>query len=148
MKLRYTLIIGAAMIAAPAMAQDAPAAQTAPAQTAPAPAATPAASASGTAGAGLAETAAPTAVTDAEITQFATAALAVNKIQADTSVAEADRQPKLVAAITAAGLTAERFNAISQAMQADPALNKKIQAAAATAQGSTAPAAGATATPR
>ena len=51
------------------------------------------------------------------------------------------------AAITAAGLTAERFNAISQAMAADPALNKRIQTAAATAQGSTSPAPAATPAP-
>lgn len=70
-------------------------------------------------------------VTDAEVTQFATAAVAAGKINADANVAAADKTAKIVEAITATGLTAERFNQIAQALQADPALNKRIQDAAA-----------------
>lgn len=109
------LFLGAtALIAAPAAF-----AQTAPTTTTPAPAQTaPAASAT------------TTVVSDAEVQQFAAAALEVNKIQSDTSIAEADRTPRLQAALQTAGITPERFNAIGQQMQTDQALNKRIQAAA------------------
>lgn len=106
-----TLILGAALACAPA----------AFAQTAPAPAAPATAPA--------AQAAAP--VTDGEVTQYAAAALAVDKIRKDAAIPEADKNAKLVEAITGSGLTAERFNAISQAMGSDPALNKRIQEAAA-----------------
>jgi hypothetical protein len=118
-----TLIAAAAMLAAPAAfaqtTQTSPAPPTTPPEAAPAP---------GTSGAGTAATA---TVTDAEVTQFATAALAVGKIRQDAAVAEPDKNAKSVEAITASGLTAARFNEIAQSMQADPALNKRIQDAAA-----------------
>ncbi len=123
MKLIATLLAGATLAIAPAaMAQDA--AQTTPAtpdaptaQTAPAaPAATtPASNAT---------------VTDAEVGQFATAALDIEKIRKDTATPEADKGAKMAAAASSAGLTSERFNAIGQAMQADTALNQRIQKAA------------------
>lgn len=81
-----------------------------------------------------ASTTAPTSgapVTDAEVTQFATAALAVTKVQADAAVPAADKNTKSVEAITAAGIQPARFNEISEAMRADPALNQRIQTAAA-----------------
>jgi hypothetical protein len=118
MKFVHTLIAGAALTIAPAAL-----AQTTQ-QTSPAPAATETAAA----------TPAPAqagAVTDAEIEQFATAALAVNKIQNDASVAAADKGAQMSAAVTATGLTADRFNAINQAMQTDKALNTRIQTAGA-----------------
>ena len=115
MKLQTSMIaIAALMIAPSALAQTA--------QTSPAPAASPTASATAT------------AVTDAEVTQFAAAGLAATKINADTSIAADAKNAQIVAAITAAGLTAERFNQIGQAMQADPALNKRIQTEAAKLQ--------------
>ena len=118
MKLQISMMTAAALLIAPsALAQTA---QTAPAS--PAPAAAPTASATAS------------TVTDAEISQFATAAVAAGKINADASVAAADKNAKIVAAITATGLTAERFNEIGQAMQADPALNKRVQDAAAKLQ--------------
>jgi hypothetical protein len=115
MKLIGTILAGATLAIAPAaLAQTA--AQTTPAPAAPAaPAAAPATSAT---------------VTDAEVSQFATAALEVEKIRKDTSVADADKGAKMMAAATGAGLTAERFNAIGQAMATDTALNKRVQAAA------------------
>ena len=70
-------------------------------------------------------------VNDGEVGQFATAVVAVNKIQQDASVADADKQTKMAAAVTGSGLTPHRFNEIAQASQADPALMTRIQAAAA-----------------
>ncbi|MDQ0249028.1 hypothetical protein J2W22_001075 [Sphingomonas kyeonggiensis] len=118
MKLIGTILAGATLAFAPAAL-----AQTT--QSSPAPA-TPDASAQTT-------PAAPQAngpVTDAEVDQFATAALEVEKIRKDTATPEADKGAKMAAAATGAGLTAERFNAIGQAMQNDPTLNKRIQMAA------------------
>jgi hypothetical protein len=121
-----TLIAAAALLAAPAaFAQTT---QTSPAPAEPAPAAP---APDGTTGAGAAA-AAP--VTDPEVTQFATAALAIGKIRQDAAVPDADKNTKSVAAITASGLTAPRFNEIAQAMQGDPVLNKRIQEAAAKQQ--------------
>ncbi|UZK65623.1 DUF4168 domain-containing protein [Sphingomonas sp. M1-B02] len=124
-----TMFLTTAMLVTPAaLAQDAqpataPATQQAPtATTTPAPAATPTASATAS------------AVTDTEVNQFAAAALAAAKVREDTTIPEADKNARLVATVTGSGLSAERFNAISQAMQADPALNQRIQAAAAKQQ--------------
>ncbi|MDP5279347.1 DUF4168 domain-containing protein [Sphingomonas sp. DG1-23] len=137
MKFRNSMLIPAvALFATPAAF-----AQTteSPAQTSPAPAEAPPAAAPGTSGSG---TAAAAPVTEAEVTQFATAALAIGKIRQDAAVPEADKNTKSVAAITATGLTAVRFNEIAQTMQGDPALNKRIQDAAAKQQpaGAAAPA--------
>ncbi|WP_176596834.1 MULTISPECIES: DUF4168 domain-containing protein [Sphingobium] len=107
--------------AAPALAQGA-AAPAAPAQAAPA---APAAGASN--------------FSDADIKQFAAAAVEVTKIQQDSSIAAADKQPKMLAALQASGIPPEKFNQIGQAAAADPALQQKIQAAAPTS--SAAPAA-------
>lgn len=118
MKFIGTILAGATLAFAPAAL-----AQTT--QSSPAPA-TPDASAQTT-------PAAPQAngpVTDAEVDQFATAALEVEKIRKDTATPDADKGAKMAAAATGAGLTAERFNAIGQAMQSDPLLNKRIQMAA------------------
>ena len=107
--------------AAPVLAQGA-AAPAAPAQSAPA---APAAGASN--------------FSDADIKQFAAAAVEVTKIQQDSSIAAADKQPKMLAALQASGIPPEKFNQIGQAAAADPALQQKIQAAAPTS--SAAPAA-------
>jgi hypothetical protein len=131
MKLRNSMLItAAALLAAPAaFAQDA---QT----TSPAPPTSADSSAqAGTTGSG---TAAST-VSDTEVSQFATAAVAAAKVRSDATVPDADKNAKMVEAITASGLPPARFNEIAQAMQSDTALNKRIQDAAATQ----APAAGA-----
>ncbi len=116
MNLFGTILAGATLAIAPAaLAQTAPQTPPAdPAQTAPAPAAPQAAG----------------PVSEAEVGQFATAALEIDKIRKDTATPEADKGTKMAAAATAAGLTPERFNAIGQSMQTDTALNKRIQAAA------------------
>ncbi|NWK94897.1 hypothetical protein DM806_04285 [Sphingobium lactosutens] len=84
-----------------------------------------------------AESAAPAApaagasnFSEADIKQFAAAAVEVTKIQQDSSIAAADKQPKMLAALQASGLPPEKFNQIGQAAAADPALQQRIQAAA------------------
>ena len=113
MKLIRSMMLGATLVAAPA----------AFAQTAPDTAAPQAASPAAPAGAA--------AVSDSEVTQFATAALAVEKVRKDATVPEADKNTKMVEAISTSGIAPTRFNEIAQAMQADPDLNKRIQTAAA-----------------
>lgn len=81
-------------------------------------------------------------VTDAEVKQYAAAALAVNRIREDASVPEADKNARFVEAIRASGLTALRFNEISQAMPDNPALNERIQKEAAAQQQASATAPG------
>ncbi len=128
MKMMFSSLAAAsALMASAAIAQT-----TTPAQTSPAQPAAPATQDQGTTGAGTA--ASTSAVNDTEVKQYATAALAVNKINADTSIPTAEKNTKFVAAITASGLQPQRFNEISQAMASDTALNQRIQAAAAQAQ--------------
>ena len=67
---------------------------------------------------------------DSDIQQFAAAATEVTKIQADTSIPAAEKQPKMLAALQASGLPPEKFNQIGQAAATDPALQQRIQAAA------------------
>jgi len=135
MKMMFSSLAAAsALMASAAIAQTTTLAQTtAPAQTTPAQPAAPATQEQGTTGAGATST---STFTDTEVKQYATAALAVNKINADTSIPTAEKNPKFVAAITASGLQPQRFNEISQAMASDTALNQRIQAAAAQAQAS------------
>ncbi|HVJ03628.1 MAG TPA: DUF4168 domain-containing protein [Sphingomonas sp.] len=124
----YILTGAALLLAAPAaFAQDA--SQTSPSTqpAAPAEQAAPAAGAQ-------AQTGAAAAVSDAEVQQFATAALAVDKVRKDAAVPEADKNTKMVEAISASGLQPARFNEIAQAMQADPSLNQRIQQAASSAK--------------
>ncbi|MCI4590594.1 DUF4168 domain-containing protein [Sphingobium sp. BYY-5] len=93
-------------------------AQSEPAQTEPAAPAAPAPAA----GAGN--------FSEADIKQFAAAAVAVTKIQQDSSIADTEKQPKMLAALQASGIPPEKFNQIGQAAAADPALQQRIQAAA------------------
>ena len=104
----------AALAATPALAQEAT--TTAPAQDAPAAGATAEAQTSAT-------------VSDAEVDQFATAVVAVDKINKDTTVAAEAKQTQMASAVTASGLTPERFNSIATAMNADTALQAKVGAA-------------------
>jgi len=78
-----------------------------------------------------ATTTAPGGYTDADVDKFAGAALAVQKIQQDASIADADKQTKMASAVTSSGLSPEKFNAMATASQSDPALMKRIQTAAA-----------------
>jgi len=113
---------------APADAQAAPPAASAPATAAPATAAE--------------------SFSDADLKAFARAAIAASKIQQDATVADAEKQPKMLAAVQAEGLDPVKFNSIAQASQADPALHQRIQTLAneeAAASQAAAPAANATA---
>ncbi|WP_152997896.1 DUF4168 domain-containing protein [Sphingomonas sp. HT-1] len=134
-----TMAAAGALMATGAMAQTTPAqppmGQTAPGQTMPSqsmPSQTAPTQAAPDAAAPA--TTATSAVSDTEVKQYAAAALAVNKISTDTTVPEAEKNTRFVAAITTSGLQPQRFNEISQAMAADPALNQRIQAAAAQVQ--------------
>lgn len=120
-KFRTALAVTAALIAAPALAQEA-APTTTPAQAAPA---APAASAS---------------FTDAEVTSFARAALAVDKINKDTTIPAADKGKQLADAVTGAGLAPERYNQIATAQGSDTALQKRIQDALVAEQQAATPA--------
>lgn len=124
--------LGAALLLAPpALAQtSAPTPATAP-DPSPAPSAAPPAAASETTSA---------TITDAEVSSFAKAAIGVAKIRQDASVADADKQPKMVAAIESAGLTPARFNQIAGVFQSDPAFKERVQKAAPPADPAAAPA--------
>lgn len=118
------MVMTAGMMVAPAaLAQTA-----APAPASPAPAAP-------------ATGAAASSFSDGDLEKFASAAIEMNKIQADASVAATDKQPKMLAAVQASGLEPAKFNEIAQAAEKDPGLQQKIQAAAAKTAPAPAPAA-------
>ncbi|MFL9839541.1 DUF4168 domain-containing protein [Sphingomonas sp. ST-64] len=73
--------------------------------------------------------AAPVAITDAEVTMFAKAALAADAVSKDATIPASEKQAKMAEAVTSNGLEATRFNEIAQASQSDPALQQKVQAA-------------------
>jgi hypothetical protein len=110
--LKASLASAALFAAAPLLAQGA---------AAPATPATPAAPATPSAGASK--------YSEADIKQFAAAAVEVTKIQSDASISAADKQPKMLAALQASGIAPEKFNEIGQAAAADPTLQQRIQAA-------------------
>ncbi|WP_241126987.1 DUF4168 domain-containing protein [Novosphingobium terrae] len=101
-----------------ALAQSASATDpaTAPSATTPPAAAAPAAGA---------------AFSDDDVQKYATALVAVNKVQTDTTVPDADKQAKMAAAVQSSGVDIQKFNAITQSMQTDKALQQRIQVAAA-----------------
>jgi len=70
----------------------------------------------------------------ADIQKFATAAVEMNKIQADATIPAADKQAKMAGAAQKQGLDPTKFNAIAEAAQSDPALKQQIQVAAASQQ--------------
>jgi len=68
-------------------------------------------------------------VSDTEIDSFAKATIKLRAIQADATIS-ADLKPAAMrAAVTEAGLEPAKYNAISKAAQADPALRAKLQTA-------------------
>lgn len=105
-KLRILALATSALVAAPALAQTAPAAP-------------PAAQSDSAA----------TAITDAELTMFAKAALASDAVSKDPAVPAADKPAKMTEAVTAAGLDTARFNQIAGLAQTDPVVREKVQAA-------------------
>src|SRR3546814_20825191 len=117
------MLTGACMIAALALAQTTPADPAAPQQTDPSMQADPAMTPQAADPAQAPQTA---AVSDAEVDQFASAAVEVQKIGSDTAVAEEAQQEKMAAAVQSSGLSAERFNQLAQASQATPALPARL----------------------
>ncbi|MDR6852908.1 hypothetical protein J2Y54_002428 [Sphingomonas sp. BE123] len=105
-KLRLLALATSALVAAPALAQTAPAAP-------------PATASDGAA----------TAITDAELTMFAKAALASDAVSKDPAVPAADKPAKMTEAVTATGLDTARFNEIAGLAQTDPMVREKVQAA-------------------
>ncbi|MDB5715118.1 MAG: hypothetical protein JWO15_2515 [Sphingomonadales bacterium] len=81
----------------------------------------------------MAPRSAAVSVSDADVQKFAVAAVALNSVQQDASIAQAEKPAKMVAAVQRSGLDPQKFNAIAQAAEADPLLQKKIQVAAAAA---------------
>jgi hypothetical protein len=68
-------------------------------------------------------------VSEAEIDSFAKATVKLQEIQADTTIAADQKQAAMQAAVTAAGLDPQKYNAIGKAAQADPGLRAKVQTA-------------------
>lgn len=73
--------------------------------------------------------------TDSELQQFASAAIAIQRIENDSAAAPADKEPMMAAAVQQSGLTPQRFNEIAEASNADPALMQRIQNAVGNMQG-------------
>jgi len=67
-------------------------------------------------------------VSDMEVEQFASAESSIRNIRVDKNGSDADRSRRIANVIKATGLTSARFDQIAQAVQADPALAKRIQA--------------------
>ena len=76
-------------------------------------------------------------VTDAEVSQFASAMGAVRAVAegVENGTPTAEQQQAMAEAITASGLTIDRFNAISGALQGDPRLRARVAIAQAERQG-------------
>jgi hypothetical protein len=72
-----------------------------------------------------------TAVTDTEVTSYATAATKVQAIATDAALDQAAKQQQMAAAVTASGLEPARFNEISTAINTDAELRARIQTALA-----------------
>ncbi|WP_448500949.1 DUF4168 domain-containing protein [Sphingomonas sp.] len=133
MTIHRALIASAVLgIASPALAQTAPDAMapTAPQETAPA-------APQEAAPQGMAP-AAP--VADAEVSSFAKAMVSIDAVQKDATLAPEQKQEKMAAKVQEAGLQPQRFNEIGQAMQADPALQTRVQTAIQAEMGGAEPA--------
>ena len=68
---------------------------------------------------------------DDDVQKYAVALVAVNKVQTDAGITDADKPAKMAAAVNQSGVDIVKFNAMTQAMQADKALAARIQTAAA-----------------
>lgn len=65
--------------------------------------------------------------TDDELRSFAFAAIEADKVQQDSTLSASDKQTKMRSAVQSHGLDADRFNTIARAVQADPALKKRVE---------------------
>lgn len=118
MKVASILAAGSLFVAGAAVAQDAtPPAAGGQAQAAPEAAPAPATD--------------PAPVSDAEVDRFALAALMIEQISTDEALDQQQKQASMAAAVQKIGLEPQRFNEIATAVQADQALNERVQVAAA-----------------
>src|SRR3546814_21054730 len=76
---------------------------------------------------------------DGELQQFASAAIAIQRLENDSAAALADKEPMMAAAVQQSGLTPQRFNEIAEASNADPALMPRIHNAVGKMQGTGVP---------
>jgi hypothetical protein len=65
------------------------------------------------------------------VSSYAQAAAKVQAIAKDTALADDAKQQQMATAVSEAGLAPQRFNEISQAINADPQLRERIQTAMA-----------------
>src|SRR3546814_19577241 len=68
--------------------------------------------------------------TDGELQQFASAAIAIQRLEHDSAAALADQEPMIAAAGQQSGLTHQRFNETAGATTAEPGLMALIRRAA------------------
>jgi hypothetical protein len=113
-----------------------PAAPAVPAPSAPAPAPAPAVPAA------PAPAAAPVAqnFTDADVTNFARAVIAIDPIQGDATLDETQKQAKMAQALASAGIAVDTFNAMAVQSRGDAALKTRIQTQIAALQAAQPPA--------
>lgn len=137
MKLHSTLIAAGSMLAASTAI-----AQPAPGPAPQGPAAPPIAGQMGT-DQGMPSQAAPSAgmgdeqqdFSDAEIENFAAAAVKIQELQADPAMEQQTVQEQAVAIVAESGLTPQSYNSIAQATQTDPEVAERVQLAVADMQG-------------
>lgn len=94
--------------------------------------ANPAASADSAAAAVEAAPASPaasSAVSDTDVESFAKATVKLRAIQADTSIADDQKQSAMSAAVSEAGLDPQKYNEIGARVSADEALRARVQTA-------------------
>ncbi|MBR0551977.1 DUF4168 domain-containing protein [Stakelama marina] len=72
---------------------------------------------------------AATNVSDAEVNTFASTVVKLNKIQADSNIAKADKRKQMIATLQASGLKPQRFNGIAKAAQTNDKVRARVKAA-------------------
>lgn len=73
--------------------------------------------------------AASSAVSDTDVENFAKATVKLRAIQADTSIADDQKQSAMAAAVSEAGLDPQKYNEIGARVSADEALRARVQTA-------------------
>lgn len=105
----------------------------------PAPAAVPAPAAPAPASAIPAPPAARS-FTDVDVTNFARAVIAIDPIQADATLDDAQKQARMAEALAGAGIAVDTFNAMAVQSRTDAALKARIQTQIAALQAAQPPA--------
>jgi hypothetical protein len=137
MKIMFALGGAALLLSSAATAQDADAsASVAEAGLPAAPTAAEVATPADTSAAAGGTAQASASFSDTQIDSYVTAAIAVQEMQADTALDDAAQQARAGAILAEAGLDPTTFNAISDAISADPAVAERVQLALANRRGS------------